>query len=80
MFATASSGSLREIWRAKLDADSIDALNDYVLVVRPGLPETAEARGYDWLVARVDEVLGKRAQKPAPTAAGVVEAELESAA
>jgi hypothetical protein len=30
-----------------------------VLVVRPGLPEAAEARGHDWLVERVDEVLGK---------------------
>jgi ribonuclease P protein component len=52
---------LREIWRAKLDADALPAARDYVLVVRPGLPEAAEARGHDWLVERVDEVLGKAA-------------------
>ena len=48
---------LREIWRAKLDAAAIPLSNDYVLVVRAGLPESAEARGYEWLSARVDEVL-----------------------
>jgi ribonuclease P protein component len=52
---------LREIWRRKLDAQEIPLPNDYVLVVRPGLPETAEARGHDWLAERVDEVLGKAA-------------------
>ncbi len=52
---------LREIWRAKLREDAIPRLNDYVLVVRPGLPEAAEARGHEWLVERVDEVLGKAA-------------------
>jgi ribonuclease P protein component len=52
---------LREIWRAKLGAEAIPTLNDYVLVVRPGLPEAAESRGHDWLVDRVDEVLGKAA-------------------
>jgi ribonuclease P protein component len=50
---------LREIWRTKLDADAVPRANDYVLVVRAGLPEAAEARGHDWLVERVDEVLGK---------------------
>jgi ribonuclease P protein component len=48
---------LREIWRARLEGDRLEASNDYVLVVRPGLPEAAEARGHDWLVERVDEVL-----------------------
>jgi ribonuclease P protein component len=52
---------LREIWRAKLDQEAIDPVNDYVLVVRPGLPEAAETRGHTWLVERVDEVLGKGA-------------------
>jgi ribonuclease P protein component len=52
---------LREIWRAKLEAGSLSRANDYVLVVRPGLPEAAEARGHEWLVERVDEVLGKAA-------------------
>ena len=52
---------LREIWRGKLEQDAIAPLNDYVLVVRPGLPEAAEARGHEWLVERVDEVLGKAA-------------------
>jgi ribonuclease P protein component len=52
---------LREIWRSKLDAGSLPSANDYVLVVRPGLPEAVEAQGHDWLVDRVDEVLGKAA-------------------
>jgi ribonuclease P protein component len=52
---------LREIWRAKLDAGSLPASRDFVLVVRPGLPEAVTARGHEWLVERVDEVLGKAA-------------------
>jgi ribonuclease P protein component len=52
---------LREVWRAKLDATTIDTGRDYVLVVRPGLPEAAEARGHEWLSERVDEVLAKAA-------------------
>jgi ribonuclease P protein component len=50
---------LREVWRAKLEAEAIAAEHDYVLTVRPGLPEAAEARGHEWLVERVDEALGK---------------------
>jgi ribonuclease P protein component len=50
---------LREIWRARIPDLPHD--HDYVLVVRPGLAEAAEARGHDWLVDRVDEVLGKAA-------------------
>ena len=50
---------LREIWRAKLDADTVPMTHDYVLVVRAGLPEAAEARGHEWLAERVDEVLEK---------------------
>jgi ribonuclease P protein component len=50
---------LREIWSAKLEQEGVSAANDYVLVVRPGLPEAADARGHDWLVERVDEVLEK---------------------
>jgi ribonuclease P protein component len=52
---------LREIWRARLEEGSVARTHDYVLVVRPGLPETAEARGHEWLVERVSEVLGKAA-------------------
>jgi ribonuclease P protein component len=52
---------LREVWRAKLDANAVPPTSDYVLVVRPGLPEAAETRGHEWLVERVDEVLGKAA-------------------
>ena len=48
---------LREIWRAKLDR--VSATSDYVLVVRPGLAEAAEHRGFDWLGERVEEILGK---------------------
>ncbi len=50
---------LREIWRARLDR--LPRTRDYVLVVRPGLPEAAGARGFEWLAGRVDEVLGKAA-------------------
>jgi len=50
---------LREIFRAR--AAELAQDNDYVLVVRPGLPEAVTARGHEWLVERVDEVLGKAA-------------------
>jgi hypothetical protein len=39
----------------------VPAGNDYVLIARPGLPEAAQARGFDWLRERVDEVLQKAA-------------------
>ncbi len=48
---------LREIWRERLDA--VAAGNDYVLIVRPGLPEAVAANGFDWLGERVDEVLAQ---------------------
>jgi ribonuclease P protein component len=48
---------LRETWRAALDR--VPPGNDYVLIARPGLPEAVEARGFDWLRERVDEVLQK---------------------
>ena len=50
---------LREIFRARLG--DVPATNDYVLVVRQGLPEAADAHGHAWLEERVDEVLGKAA-------------------
>jgi ribonuclease P protein component len=50
---------LREVWNARLD--SVPTGMDYVLIVRPGLPEAAEANGFEWLGERVDEVLGKAA-------------------
>jgi ribonuclease P protein component len=31
--------------------------HDYVLVVRPGFAEAAEARGFEWLLERVREVV-----------------------
>jgi ribonuclease P protein component len=46
---------LREAWRTQLPQRSAD----YVLVVRPGLPEAVEARGFAWLTERVAEALGK---------------------
>jgi len=52
---------LREIWRARLVEGAIAPANDYVIAVRPGLPEAVDARGYEWLAERVDEVLGKAA-------------------
>ena len=50
---------LREITRERLPG--LGNENDYVLVVRKGLPEASEENGHDWLAARVDEVLGKAA-------------------
>jgi ribonuclease P protein component len=48
---------LREVWRALLS--EVPRGRDYVLIVRPGLPEASETRGVDWLRERVLEVLGK---------------------
>jgi ribonuclease P protein component len=48
---------LREAFRARLPELPQD--QDYVLVVRPGLAEAADVRGFDWLEERVDEILGK---------------------
>ena len=50
---------LRETWRAMIDR--VPPGSDYVLIARPGLPEAVEARGFDWLRERVDEVLQKAA-------------------
>jgi ribonuclease P protein component len=50
---------LREAFRARLPELPQD--QDYVLVVRPGLAEAAETRGFEWLTERVDEILGKAA-------------------
>jgi ribonuclease P protein component len=50
---------LRELFRARLER--VPQGNDYVLRVRKGLPEAAEANGFDWLAERLDEVLGKAA-------------------
>jgi ribonuclease P protein component len=48
---------LRAVW-AEL-ADEAPRGCDYVFVARPGLAEPATARGHDWLVEQVREVLGK---------------------
>ena len=50
---------LREAFRVRLPDLPQD--QDYVLVVRPGFPEAVEARGFEWLAERVDEILGKAA-------------------
>jgi ribonuclease P protein component len=50
---------LRELFRER--SGELPQDHDYVLVVRPGLPEAAETRGFDWLRERVDEILGKAA-------------------
>jgi ribonuclease P protein component len=50
---------LRELWRSRLETGAIAASNDYVLSVRPGLPEAAEARGHEWLAERLDELLSQ---------------------
>jgi ribonuclease P protein component len=46
---------LREVWDARLER--VPEGNDYVLIVRPGLPEATVANGFEWLGERVDEVL-----------------------
>jgi ribonuclease P protein component len=46
---------LREIWQGRLDR--VPAGNDYVLIVRAGLPDAVTANGFEWLGERVDEVL-----------------------
>jgi len=48
-----------ELFRTR--AEDLPQDQDYVLVVRPGLAEAVEARGFDWLGERVDEILGKAA-------------------
>ena len=48
---------LRETFRTRLPELPQD--QDYVLVVRPGLAEAVESRGFDWLGERVDEILGQ---------------------
>jgi ribonuclease P protein component len=50
---------LRELFHVRVEELPQD--QDYVLVVRPGLAEAVEARGFDWLGERVDEILGKAA-------------------
>lgn len=51
---------LREAWRMLLP-DAVEPGCDYVLIVRPGLPEAGERRGAEWLRERVVEVLAKAA-------------------
>ena len=46
---------LREVWQGRLER--VPAGNDYVLIVRSGLPEAVSANGFEWLGERVDEVL-----------------------
>jgi ribonuclease P protein component len=46
---------LREVWQERLDR--VPAGNDYVLIVRSGLPEAVTSNGFEWLGERVDEVL-----------------------
>ncbi len=50
---------LREAVRARLAELPQD--QDYVLVVRPGLAEAVDTRGFDWLGERVDEIRAKAA-------------------
>jgi ribonuclease P protein component len=50
---------LRELWDARLAG--VPTGRDYVLIAKPGLPEAVAANGFEWLGARVDEVLTKAA-------------------
>ena len=53
---------LRELWSSRLE--KLPPAHDFVLIVRPGLVEGTESRGFEWLGERVDEVLGKAAACP----------------
>jgi ribonuclease P protein component len=48
---------LRETWEEL--RERVRPGRDYVLVARQGLAEPVEARGHEWLVEQVAEVLGK---------------------
>jgi ribonuclease P protein component len=48
---------LRELFQAR--SEQLPQDHDYVLVVRPGLAEAAEQRGFEWLGERVEEILEK---------------------
>jgi ribonuclease P protein component len=48
---------LRETWDARLER--VPSGHDYVLIVRPGLPEAVATNGFGWLGERVDEVLAQ---------------------
>ncbi len=48
---------LREAWKSLLE--SVPPGRDFVLAARPGLAETAESRGLEWLEGEVSELLGK---------------------
>jgi ribonuclease P protein component len=50
---------LREVFGTR--AETLPQDQDYVLVVRPGLAEAVDARGFEWLGERFDEILGKAA-------------------
>ncbi len=48
---------LREAWKVLLP--TVPPGRDYVLAARPGLAESVETRGLEWLSGEVSEVLGK---------------------
>jgi ribonuclease P protein component len=52
---------LKRRLRAAFDevAEGLPTENDYVLIARPGLGDTAESRGFPWLVERVNEIFRK---------------------
>ena len=50
---------LRETWQEL--AGDVPVGRDYVLAARSGAAEPADARGHQWLVDQVTEVLGKAA-------------------
>ena len=50
---------LRDLFRERVGR--VAATHDYVLRVRAGLPEAAEANGHAWLADRLDEIFSKSA-------------------
>jgi ribonuclease P protein component len=46
---------LRELWRERIE--QVEPGCDYVVIVRPGVPEGVSANGFAWLGERIDELL-----------------------
>ena len=51
----------RRLLLGSVSAGLVNSARCPVLVVRPGLPEAAETRGFEWLTERVEEVLERAA-------------------
>jgi ribonuclease P protein component len=64
---SAERNRIKRQLRAAFDAVEGDLRSDcdYVLIVKPGLVEAVDSRGFEWLLERVREVLGQTPDEPA---------------